>query len=255
MNFFFHTSNSFLSSRLTIPKFQNSGKYNRSMCLFQADIIDGCWCVTQTDCVEDEDFWVVECSAENKNSIYFLATYDQLNDSTLQNELINLNNFTDTSPDYRANLEISNSRGATSSYQSEYPFGMTKKIASLYSDCGMLTSSNADKVGVFLRNIHFKPSRKSARLFLFDNNKDVLLETFEIFLNETCYIDLTKFKSYLATCFIFAKDYIGIPIFVNQYVDGQLSFEHTHPPHELIHGKNRFIQVNRLKARAYEKIS
>lgn len=255
MNFFFHTSNTFLSSRLTIPKFQNSGKYHSNIFLFQADVIDGCWSVSHADCDEDENFWMVECNIRNKNSVYFLATNDEVKGCAPHNLLINFNSFTDTEPDYRANLEISNSKGASSSYQSEFPFAMTTKLGSLYSDCGMLTSSKADKVGVFLRNIHIKPIRKSAQLYLFDNNKNVLLETFEIFLNETCYVDLTKFKNYLTTCFIFVKDYIGIPIYVTQYTGGALSFEHTHPPHELIQGKNRFLQVNKFKARAHEKIS
>ena len=51
------------------------------------------------------------------------------------------------------------------------------------------------------------------------------------------------------------KSFLGIPIYVVEYNDGGLSFEHTHPPHEAISGIDRFKLVNRLKGIANEKIS
>ena len=38
-------------------------------------------------------------------------------------ELLSVNGFTDTVPDYRSNLKIFNRKGGFSSYQAEYPFG------------------------------------------------------------------------------------------------------------------------------------
>lgn len=255
MNFFFHTSNEFLNSKLEIPKFQNSGKIDSKLCLFQADIINEKWHFSQANCSECEYFWTIQCNDQNKNSIYFLATNAQIEIVKAHNTLINLNKFTDTSPDFRANLQIINIAGAISSYQSEYPFRMTEQLGNLYSDCGVLTTNNAKKVGVFLRNIHKKPIQQETLLYLYDNKKDILLETFKIYLNRTCYVDLTSFKKSLPTCFIYANNYLGIPVYLIEYSSGGLSFEHTHPPHESIQGKNRYLLVNQLKDRAYEKIS
>lgn len=249
------TSNQFINSKLTIPKFQNSGKIDSNLCLFQADIVNEKWHLGQANCVEDEYFWVVQCNSHNKDSIYFLATNAQVEIVKTHNTLSDLNKFTDTSPDFRANLQIINSAGATSSYQSEFPFRMTEKLGNLYSDCGMLTTNNAEKVGVFLRNIHKNPIQQETLLYLYDNKNDILLETFKIYLNRTCYIDLTSFRKSLSTCFIYANNYLGIPVYLVEYSSGGLSFEHTHPPHESIQGENRYLLVNHLKDRAYEKIS
>jgi len=255
MNFFFHTPNDFVTSTLTIPKFQNSGKTAGGLNLYQAGINNGEWEIKPAECHEDDYFWSTSSNASNENSIYFLATSRESEVIATKNSLSNLNKFTDTSPDFRANLKVSNSLGATSSYQSEYPFRMTQKLGTLYSDCGMLTSKDADKVGVFLRNIFFKPEQKNATLYLYDNNLDKLLKTFTICTNKTCFIDLTPFNESLFTSFLFANDYLGIPIYLVDYGAAGLSFEHTHPPHESIHGANRFQMVNRLKEKAYEKVS
>jgi len=255
MNFYFLASNSFLKSTLTIPKFQNSGKTQNDLNLFKADIYKNHWKVEYAECNEDDFFWTISSNKKNKNSVYFLATNEESKNIVFANTLCNLNSFTNTSPDYRANLEVINHFGAVSSYQSEFPFIMTQKLGSIYSDCGVLTAKNAKKVGVFLRSIYTKPIKEKASLYLYDNKSNKLLQTFKVSLNEMCYVDLTSFKDVLATSFIYAKDYLGIPIYLVDYEDEGLSFEHTHPPHESIYGENRFHLVNKLKDKANEKVS
>jgi hypothetical protein len=254
MNFFFHTCNAFVKSKLTIPKFQNSGKTQTDLNLYQADIVKSNWIVGLVACKEDDFFWIIDSTEENKNSIYFIANEEQSKKISIHNLLLDLNNFTDTTPDYRANLEISNIAGATSSYQSELPFRMTEKIGAIYSDCGVLTSNNAVRVGVFLRNIYCQPIKNVSQLYLYDNKTEKLLNTFQVSLNETCYIDLTQYKEFLLNSFIYSKDYLGIPIYLIDYGVGGLSFEHTHPPHESIQGESRFHLVNKLKVKTNEKI-
>ena len=92
-------------------------------------------------------------------------------------------------------------------------------------------------------------------LFLFDVRNNIILEKFKVSLNKTNFLDLTKYKEKLSNCFLVAKDYLGIPIYLVEYDDGSLSFEHTHPPHESILGSERYHLVNQLKEKAFDEIT
>lgn len=255
MNFFFHTKAKDFQSLLTIPKFQNSGVFADNLNLFNANIVDNKWSVEETSCVEDPFFWTIDCKDGDDRKIYFLATEKEASLIEKRNKLCDLNHFTETIPDYRANLMIKNSVGGFSSYQSEYPFIMTTKLGTLYSDCGMLTSEKCKSVGIFVKNIYMEPIYRDIPFYLYDDLSGKVISTFKLSLNETNFIDLTDFKDILSHCFLFAKNYLGVPIYVIEYEDGNLSFEHTHPPHASIGGSERFSLVNRLKGVANEKIS
>jgi len=255
MNFFFHACNDFLSSTLTIPKFQNQGKSSEDLNLFSARISNNAWQIIIPDYVEDDFFWTVESDIRNKDDIYFISSPDSIENIHLNNSLLDLNDHTNTMPEYRANLEVSNTKGAWSSYQSEYPFNMTKKLGSLYSECGLLTDHKAENIGVFIRNIYYLPIKDEVTFYLYDDLHNKILSEFILKLNTTSYIDLSDFKELLSNCFIYSKDCLGIPIYVSQYKNGSLSFEHTHPPHESISGSMRFHYVNQLKNAANKKIS
>ena len=54
--------------------------------------------------------------------------------------------------------------------------------------------------------------------------------------------------------FLITEKYLGIPMYVS-VKDKFLSFEHTHPPHEYILSKNKFIKVNNLKNEINEIIN
>ena len=157
MNFFFSTTTKKYRSKLAIPKFQNSGKYNNELKLYQAVIAKDRWVVTEPiECIQDDRFWHLECNALNNDAAYFLSNKTNISIIEDTNKLINANVFTDTNPDYRANLMIENSVGGFSSYQAEYPFRMAEKLGTLYSDCGLLTSEAGVSIGVFIRNIFHK---------------------------------------------------------------------------------------------------
>ena len=254
MNFFFHTNSDKFKSTITIPKFQNFGMVNKKRSLFSANIINNEWIVSKVECTETSHFWTVICR-NNENEIYFIASELEASLIQRENKLIDVNNFTNTSPDYRANLEIKNSVGGFSSYQSEYPYGMTTKLGSLYTECGNLTFDQSNSVGIFIKNIHFEPIQDSFPIFLYDDLDQEVIKTFEISLNRTNFIDLTQYKERLADCFLFAPKFIGAPIYVVEHSDGGLSFEHTHPPTESIAGGEKFNLIKGLKERANEKIS
>jgi hypothetical protein len=221
--------------------------------LFSANIIKNKWIVSKVECTETSHFWTV-ISKNNENEIYFIASEQEALLIQKENKLLDVNNFTTTIPMYRANLEIKNALGGFSSYQSEYPYGMTTRLGSLYSECGNLIFDQSRSVGVFIKNINFEPIQDSFPIFLYDDLKQEVIMNFDISLNRTNFIDLTKYKELLANCFLFAPKFIGIPIYVVEHFDGGLSFEHTHPPTESIAGPKRFSLIKGIRERANEKI-
>ena len=68
-------------------------------------------------------------------------------------ELLNLNKFTNTTPEYRANFKILNYKGGYSSYQSDYPYEMIKINGNIISSLFSLTNKHADKNYILFRNI------------------------------------------------------------------------------------------------------
>lgn len=253
MNFFFATCLQDISCKLCIPKFQNSGNKNHDLKLFKADVVNGNWKVSlATDCVETDYFYHLE-NLDNQ-SIFFFGTHTSIQSINVDNELHNIENFTDTAPDFRSNLLIKNEFGGFSSYQSEYPFRMTKAKGSLYSDCGLLTSPNCARVGVFIRNIHHLPIEASKDIFLYSNTSNKVLQKYKVKLNHTTFIDLTNWKQEISHCYLYADQFLGIPIYMIEYADGALSFEHTHPPHEALLGEDRYKRVSSMKKTSHEKI-
>ena len=253
MNFFFSTCTKDISSTLTIPKFQNSGNKNDGLELYKAEIVGNCWKVySAKGCIETDYFYYVE-NLDN-HSIFFYGNDEGVKEITEKNELRNIENFTDTSPDFRSNLLIKNNAGGFSSYQSEYPFRMVKAHGSLYSDCGLLTTAFGSTVGVFVRNINRLPTNEEKDIFLYSQVRELVLKKYQVKLNQTTFIDLSEWKEELSHCFLYANDFLGIPIYIVEYRDGSLSFEHTHPPHESLLGSDRFERVGALKRKAYEKI-
>jgi len=167
-------------------------------------------------------------------------------------ELLNFDSFTKTDPAYRANLEISNSRGGFSSYQSDYPFLMTTKKNGVLSPINTLLSIDADRNIIFFKNIYFKPVHESFNYYIIDIVKKKLIKTGKIVTNTTNVIEIDK-KIISRNNFFLTKNIIGIPIFCS-IKNNHISFEHTHPPHHYIWGNNKYEKVKELKERCYEII-
>ena len=223
------------------------------MQLYKAEIASNRWNIySPKDCIETDYFFHLE-NLDN-SSIFFYGDDEEIKKIKEKNKLCNIESFTDTSPDYRSNLLIKNKTGGFSSYQSEYPFRMVKAHGSLYSDCGLLTNSAGSRVGVFVRNIHCIPTNKAKDIFLYSNATKSVLQKFKVKLNQTTFIDLSKWKKELSYCYLYAENFLGIPIYMVEYSDGSLSFEHTHPPHESLFGDDRYERVGALKRKAHEEI-
>jgi hypothetical protein len=77
--------------------------------------------------------------------------------------------------------------------------------------------------------------------------------SFEIKTNYTNCIEINK-KLIKPEIFLATKEYLGIPIYVSLR-NNYLSFEHTHPPHEYILSKDKFIKVSEIKKEINEIIN
>ena len=247
MNFFFGFSNNDFFTELTIPKFQNSGLIKKNLSVFSANIIRNYWSISKVNSKESNSFFYLDRDIVNSSSIFFLATQNDLNKFLKTNylELLGLNNFTNTTPEYRANFKIYNDIGGYSSYQSDYPFSMTKINGSILSSTFLLTNKHADKNYLLLRNIYYKPIIDDFEILVVNiTSKKILLKK-NVKTNTTNLIELTP-DLIQKDCYIVSKKYVAIPIFIT-VKDGHISMEHTLPPSSYLMTSDRYKKAKKLK--------
>jgi hypothetical protein len=256
MNFFFGIKSLNVDSKLTIPRFKNSHPTRPEYKVFQLKINNQRWEVNNLIDEElNKDFFKINGNLIDNGSIFCLATQEEILDFKNNNhsKLINFNNYTDTSPSFRTNLQVSIKDGGFSSYQSEYPFSMVTKKGSILSPLSSLFSKDADKNILFLKNIYELPVNEEFGVFFVNlKTKKILKKEVALtnFLNE--YIVEEEFIK--PDVFLFTDKYIGIPIFCS-IQDNYVSLEHTHPPHEYIMSDGRFKVISELKKEFNEIIS
>ena len=256
MNFFFGIKSLNVDSKLTIPRFKNSHPTRPEYKVFQLKINNQRWEVNNLIDEElNKDFFKIDGNLIDNGSIFCLATQEEILDfkNNHYSKLINFNNYTDTSPSFRANLQVSIKDGGFSSYQSEYPFSMVTKKGSILSPLSSLFSKDADKNILLLKNIYELPVNEEFGVFFVNlKTKKILKKEIALtnFLNE--YIIEEEFIK--PDVFLFTDKYIGIPIFCS-IQDNYVSLEHTHPPHEYIMSDGRFKVISELKKEFNEIIS
>ena len=239
---------------MEIPKFQNRGKTDSNLRVFSASIKDQMWIIDAVDCEEDVNFFYVAANEDNMNSIFFLATLSDVGAKNIVVEkLKKYNDFSSTTPDYRANLCVSNLAGGFSSYQSEYPFNMTLRRGSIMSSISTLGNRSAMFNTIFIRNIFCEPINEEYPAYLVCKRDGIVKKTYKLRSNETSKINLTA-EDFNPNHYIVTKGFLGVPIYLSESKEGHLSFEHTHPPHSNTHGSNRFANVMRLKNELLEII-
>jgi hypothetical protein len=248
MNFFFGIKNKYLSCTLTIPKFQNNGLKKNDYKVYAADIKNRKWCIEKSNYIENDDFFFLKNSEIENNKIFFLASDIEVKKKYNNNfsKLVNLNNFTDTSPSaFRANLRVNLKNGGFSSYQSEYPFNMILKKGNILSPLSTLLDQKAEKNFIFFKNIYFKPVNEKAYLYFIDIKEKKILATHEIKSNDLNEINV-DYNFIKNNIYIFTKGCIGIPLFIS-INNNAISFEHTHPPHHYILSDDKFKIISNLK--------
>ena len=256
MNYFFGIKNSFLNSKLTIPRFQYSNPTKKEYMLFQLEIINQSWKISNLSNIDlNSDFYKIGSSLIGNGNIFCLATKAEILELEKNNysKLVNFNNFTDTSPDYRANLQVSIEGGGFSSYQSDYPFSMVTKKGSILSSLSSLCNKNADQNIIFFKNIYELPIQEEFSVF-FVNIKTMKVLKKEVistnFLNEI----IVEKEFIKPEVFLFTDKYVGIPIFCS-IKNKHISLEHSSPPHDEIMAPDKFKVINQLKNEFYEIIN
>ena len=253
MNIFFGIKSKDFTTSLNIPRFRNDISNSSDYSLFRLNIIKSNWNIEKLEIRNNSEFYFVNDSILNNEDIFILSNEKEIEKIKNLNEINDLNNFTNTSPAYRANLKISIMNGGFSSYQSEYPYKMVKKNGSILSPLSTLLNINAEKNYLILRNIYYKPILENFDIFLVNIRTKRILETFIAKTNMTNLIEIDK-KLINSENYIFSKKYVGVPIFVS-IQNNHLSMEHTHPPHEYIMSKDKFLRVSILKKQINEIIS
>ena len=227
MNFFFGVNSSNINSTLTIPRFQNSSPTKEKYLLYQLQNRNNRWKIKNLeDVVLNRDFYRIDCSEIDNGKIFCLATKKEILELEKNNysKLMNLNNYTDTVPDFRANLQVSIKGGGFSSYQSEYPFSMVTKKGSILSPISSLCNKRADKNILLLKNIYELPINDNFAVFFVNIKTKRVLKKIEVktnFLNEI----IIEKEFIKPEVFLFTDKYIGVPIFCSIKASNSSGFE------------------------------
>ena len=250
MNFFYGINNNIFKSKLQIPIFKNRDLKKSNLKLFKIYPEKNKWVLKEIfNRKINNYFFVLKNEDIMNNEIYFLA------DNSISNEfdekkLKNFNNFTDTSPAFRANFEIHLKEGGFSSYQSEYPYSMATKKGTILSSISSIANTDAEKNYVLIKNIFEQPIEENFKVYLVNYKIKRIEEKFEVKTNNTNCIEINN-KLIKPEIFLVTDKYLGIPMYVS-IKNNFLSFEHTHPPHSYT---NKFEKVTNLKKEINEIIN
>jgi hypothetical protein len=253
MNFFFGIKNSEFNSEIQIPTFQNKNPNSTNILLFKGYAENNKWRIEELKNNKiNKDFFLLKNEEISNKDIFFLANRKDLDNYDFL-KLKNFNNFTDTSPAYRANFKIILKDGGFSSYQSEYPFSMIKKKGTILSSISSIANKDAEKNYIFIKNIYEDPIYENFNAYIVNIKSKKIEENIEI---KTNYTNSFELKSSLIKpeIFLITKKYIGVPMFVS-IKNKHVSLEHTHPPHEYILSKNSFKKIAELKNEINEIIN
>ena len=145
--------------------------------------------------------------------------------------------------------------GVSSCYQGELPFELSVKGSSFFSnDILRLDISDEDKCFLKLMNISRNAKQKGEHtLKIINSEKGEILKSFKVKTNtfDAYYLpikkNIVKNKTLILTC----STASFIPIFISVRFKNkkfEINVEHTHPPHELFLGAERFKMLNKLKS-------
>lgn len=256
MNYFFSININSLKCKLTIPRFRNKDKEPSNFSLFSASILNNKWKINEVDCYSNNNFYTLNNYQTNNTEIFFLSKPQEIkkNEKTLNEKLLDLNQFTNTVPDFRCNLKIYNDKGGFSSYQADYPHIMATKNGNVVSPLGMLLNNNTNSNNfLYFQNIFYKPIKKKFSSYILDLNTNRIIKENIIQTNKGNVIKIEDEwikKNY----YFFSKNFLGIPIYIS-ILGSHISLEHTHPPQLYILGEKKFKIVKNLKEKCNEIVS
>jgi hypothetical protein len=253
MIFFFGVNNNIFKSEIQIPLFKNRVLKTLNLKLFKCFPKDKRWILKEVfNKKVNEYFYILKNEDISNNEIYFLADETIFNNFD-DKKIKDYNNFTDTSPAFRANFKIYISQGGFSSYQSEYPYSMITKKGTILSSISSLANTDADKNYILIKNIFEEPIEDNFKAYLVNYKTKTIEEKYELKTNNTNCIEINK-NLIKPEIFLITEKYLGIPMYIS-LKNNFLSFEHTHPPHEYILSENKFVKISSLKKEINEIIS
>ena len=252
MNYFFGLKYRDFKTEITVPRFQNKSKTKLIYNLYEMKIISNKWVLEKlNDCELNDDFYLVKNDRVTNSNIFFLATQDEVKKFD-NNKIINFNNFTDTWPEYRANLKIYIQGGGFSSYQSDYPYIMTTKQGNILSSISSIFREETDKNYLILRNIYFKPIEEIFFLYFVDIKNKKIIDRLDVKTNYSNFIPINKLLI-KPEIYIMTDNFLGIPLFLSEH-NKHLSIEHTHPPHTYVMSDDKYKIISEIKKEVYEII-
>ncbi len=245
MNLFFGFEFKNYLTKITIPKFQNRNNSINDYDLYQANISNNKWCIEKISKQFDNNhFYIIESDFINNKNIYFLAKENEVT-SNKESELLDYNSYTNTSPEYRANLQVSKKEGGYSSYQSDYPFYMITKKGNIASSCSTLLNKHADENYLIFKNIYYLPIHEEFKMYFVNIKEKEILTIKPVYSNVSNIIKIDE-ELINPDVYLFTDKFIGIPIFLS-IKNNHLSFEHTHPPHSFVMGSDQFKIISEFK--------
>ena len=131
---------------------------------------------------------------------------------------------------------------------------MTQRKGSIYSSISTLGNFHALENGVFVRNIYDEPFQNEFDGYIYDYKSETVLKKVTLITNSCNFISFDDVEDN-GSLILFCKDFLGVPIYFSKSKAGNLSLEHTHPPHENIQGPDRFKIVSMIKKELDERVS
>lgn len=245
MNFFFGINNQIFKSEIQIPLFKNTSPQPAQLNLFKSFPKNNKWIIEEIKNENiDNHFYILKNENISDNEIYFLAEKEIL-DNYDSSKLKNFSDFTTTLPAFRANLKIYIEDGGFSSFQSEYPFSMAQKKGTILSSFSSLVNIDADKNFIIIKNILEEPIEKIFHAYLINYETKKVEKKYKLLTNFTNCIEIEN-EHIKPSIFLVTENYLAVPMYIS-IKDKYLSLEHTHPPHEYIVSKNKFLKTTFLK--------
>lgn len=235
MSIFFGANIPGFDSIVSVPRYDNYSNYLDNGAIYSCQVDGDSWLISQEEQLTEDFHHLKSDEYDFSKQFFVIGEVGQFSESRVSRvkTLKRTHAFTKTFPDFRANFKVRSAEGAVSSYQSEYPFEMLKVRSSIVSNCGVLTGPKGDNF-IVLVSIIDEPIYVDIPCKLVDKMSGDTLATFTASTNRVTVFKLDN--SHLSlNCYFVAKGYPMIPIYLNS-LDGGLSFEHTHPPHDAFFG-------------------
>jgi hypothetical protein len=167
-----------------------------------------------------------------------------------------VNQFMGTTPAWRANIQLVSPYTSTS-YQGEIPQGMLSIAnGTVLSMSGLFQTGPGISNKFFIPNIHHNPEIKDCTVTFMGMRSHKIFHSATVQRNNCTIVDLDGIDSDKSDpIVVLSTDTTGIPVFLSHDAEFKyMSFEHTHPPTEMILFGNRPAHQKNMKKWWFDKM-